>query len=172
MQGNHQCNIKPTIITNILLRLQKESKHNLSSLKLQVSEIRFASTLSMKSNTVIPQQWLHHIPHQYQVHFDRISDFLASGNGSWWRESQEDIQFFDAIIGGSSQPHHQMFHFRSTKLTDLESPYQSIRASQATTCHSTHPSTPSNMFLWPRPPQAYVSLSGHDPQPVYVPLRP
>ena len=109
------------IITNILLRLQEESKSNINSLKMQEGEItRLANTLGSKSNTIIPKQWLHHIPHQYQAHLERIRDFLASGPGSWWRELDGDIEFFDVVIPGSSPP-HQMFHYRSTKLTDIDS---------------------------------------------------
>lgn len=99
-----QGNIKPTSTLHYynylnLLRLQEESKSNVNSLKLQEGEItRLAITLGSKSNTIFPKQWLHHIPHQYQAHLERISDFLVSGPGSWWRELHGDIEFFDAVI--------------------------------------------------------------------------
>ena len=110
------------IITNILLRLQEESKSNIKTLKLQEGEItRLAITLGSKSNTIIPKQWLHHITHQYQAHLERISDFVASGPGSWWRELDGGIEFFDVVIPGSSPPQHRMFHYRSTELTDIDS---------------------------------------------------
>lgn len=53
------------IITNILLRVQESrSMCTSSSLKLQEREItKLASTLGTKSNTVIPQEWLHNTPH-------------------------------------------------------------------------------------------------------------
>lgn len=110
------------IITNILLRLQEESKNNSRSLKVQEGEItKLANTLGSKHNTVFQKQWLHQIPHQYQAHLERISDFLVGGAGSWWREINGNIEFFDAFIPTSSIPQHQMFHYRSTTLTNIES---------------------------------------------------
>ena len=110
------------IITNILLRLQEESKNNVSSLKAQEGPItKLAKALGSKCNTIVPKEWLHQIPHQYQAHLEKISDFLVDGPGSWWRELHGDIEFFDALTPGSSLPQHRMFHYRSTKLTNIES---------------------------------------------------
>lgn len=56
-----------------------------SSLKPQESEItKLACTLGTKSHIVIPQEWLHNTPHQYQAHLERMSDFLLSCPGSWY----------------------------------------------------------------------------------------
>ena len=111
------------IITNILLRLQEEAKAHLSntkSLKAQEGEIKkLAKALDSKHNTIIPKQWLQQSPLQYQAHLERISDFLVSGPGNWWREVDNGIEFFDVSLPGPSFPPHQMFHYRSTNLTDI-----------------------------------------------------
>ena len=111
------------IIKNILLRLQEQSKDNISSLKAQESEItKLANALGSKCNTIIPKQWLHQIPHQYQAHLERTSDFLIHGPGCWWKEVCGDIEFFDSFTPpGCTLPPHQIFHYCSTKLTSIES---------------------------------------------------
>ena len=75
------------IVTDILLRVQEQfrSMCTSSSLKPQESEItKLACTLGTKSHIVIPQEWLHNTPHQYQAHLERMSDFLLSCPGSWY----------------------------------------------------------------------------------------
>jgi len=112
------------IITNILLRLQEEAKANPSSVKTleaQEGEItNLAKAVSLKHNTVIPKQWLQQSPLQYQGHLEQISDFLVTGPGKWWREVDDGIEFFDVFLPSPSLPPHQMFHYRSTNLTDID----------------------------------------------------
>ena len=111
------------IITNILLHLQEEAEAHLSntkSLKTQEGEIkRLAKAPNSKHKTIIPKQWLQQSPLQYQAHLERISDFLVSGPGNWWREVDNGIEFFDVSLPGLLLPPHQMFHYRSTNLTDI-----------------------------------------------------
>ena len=112
------------IITNILLRLQEEAKANPSNVKCleaQEGEItKLAKAVSLKQNTIIPKQWLQQSPRQYQGHLERISDFLVTGPGKWWREVDNGIEFFDVSLPSPSLPPHQMFHYRSTNLTDID----------------------------------------------------
>ena len=87
------------IITNILLRVQEEAKDqslSTKSLKVQQGKItRLAKVVGLKHNTIIPTEWLHQFPLQYQAHLERISDYLVSRPGVWWRKVDNGIEFFD-----------------------------------------------------------------------------
>lgn len=173
------------IITNILLRLQEEMKNNQSSLKAQEGDItKFANTLGSKRNTVFPKEWLNQTSRQYQAHLERISDFLVGGPGSWWREINGDIEFFDVVIPTSSLPQHQMFHYRSSTLSTIESylmmkweeysfacyshPHLHSRRITLLYRHDRRPSITRNMPAYVHPsvsyPPGYVHLSGSYPQ--------
>ncbi len=111
------------LITNILIRTQEEEKARSTlndSFHRQESEVqKLAQALPPKENTIIPNSWISESPRQYQTHLERISDYLVKGPGLWWRSVENGIEFFDCTHD-TEFPEHQMRHFRSSTLSDID----------------------------------------------------
>ncbi len=57
----------------------------------------------------------------FQSHFEQISDYRLPGQGIWWKQSPNGIEFMDS----SSESHFRsegpkLMHFRSTSITSLQ----------------------------------------------------
>ena len=90
------------IITPSLIRLQAEqkmaeSKRSSNPVKMQESQIsKYYSTLPPFPNTIIPNRYIIKHPKEYQAHLQSISDFIACGEGVWWKQ---------ILSGGTSLSH-------------------------------------------------------------------
>ena len=118
--NNHPNNV----ITNVLIRMKEEgNSKNTNTLETQESEVRkIAKTLGKSKNSVIPFTWCRVHPTQYQAHLEKISDFIACGEGIWWKVTSDGFEFFD---GDDCDDYHKegplLQHFRSSTLPDIHS---------------------------------------------------
>lgn len=100
------------ITTNLMIRLLKEQALS-TSLPAQDGEVhKLAQTLPVKHNIVIPRSWLESV--HYQAHLERISDYLLSGPGGWWQQTQDGVKFVDVSHPTGSLPEHKCHHFLRT----------------------------------------------------------
>ena len=80
------------IIGNIFIRLQAEKEmqgfQGYSSSKKEASVSQLASSPPMYGNTLISKMLIEKHVRSWQAHFERISDFLLSGQGGWWLEQE------------------------------------------------------------------------------------
>ena len=113
---NHNPNL---IITNIIQRLHFEKKCD--AVSTQESEIKvFARALGRMRNTLIPNHILEKKSSHYQAHLERISDYLATGPGVWWRKTAKGIEFFDGENKlQARQPGPQLSHYHSKTISDI-----------------------------------------------------
>ena len=87
------------IITPNLIRLQAEQKLAESkqgnAVKVQESQIsKYYSTLPPLPNTIVPNRYIVKNPKEYQAHLQTISDFIACGEGVWWRQILSEVEIF------------------------------------------------------------------------------
>lgn len=114
------------IITPSLIRLQAEQKLAESkqgnAVKVQESQIsKYYSTLPPLPNTTIPYCYIIKNPKEYQAHLQPISDFIACGEGVWWRQILSGVEFFDGPDEPSTRPQGPtLHHFRSSDLKKEE----------------------------------------------------
>lgn len=114
------------IITPSLIRLQAEQKLAESkqgnAVKMQESQIsKYYSTLPPLPNTTIPNRYIVNNPKEYQAHLQAISDFIACGEGVWWRQILSGVEFFDGPDEPSTRPQGpNLHHFRSSDLKKEE----------------------------------------------------
>ena len=116
------------IITPSLIRLQAEQKLAESKIstgnpvKVQESKIsKYYNTLPPQTNTVIPNQYIIKHPKEYQAHLQSVSDFIACGEGVWWRQIMSGVEFFDGPDEPKSRPQGPaLHHFRSSNLVSEE----------------------------------------------------
>ena len=74
------------IITNIMTRLQVETKARENPLTIQEGEIhKLSKTLGPTLNSVIPYSWIKQNSSLHQTHLERISDFLLPGVEALYR---------------------------------------------------------------------------------------
>ena len=108
------------IISNIFIRLQAEEKLGRSGncVEKQQSHVsRLAHSLPPQKNTKIPKTLIKKYSSSWQAHLERISDFLLPGEGVWWSQDDDFVEFFDACgeaeFRDEGPPLH---HFRSSTL--------------------------------------------------------
>ena len=85
------------IITPGMIRMQAEMKQGERN-AIQEQESRLgglSKCLPKAENSIIPHRVLLKYPYAYQAHLERISDFLLSGEGAWWRNTVSGIEFID-----------------------------------------------------------------------------
>ncbi len=110
------------IITPSLIRLQVEQKLAESkqgnAVKAQESQIsKYYSTLPPFPNTIVPNRYIIKNPKEYQAHLQAISDFIACGEGVWWRQIMSGVEFFDGPDEPTTRPQGpSLHHFRSSDL--------------------------------------------------------
>ena len=111
------------IITPSLIRLQAEqkraeSKRSSNPVKMQESQIsKYYSTLPPFPNTIIPNRYIIKYPKEYQAHLQSISDFIACGEGVWWKQILSGVEFFDGPDETNTRPEGPtLHHFRSSNL--------------------------------------------------------
>ena len=117
-------NHNPTqIITNILVRIQEEEKSHSNSSQMcldseenEVSKLQ--KCLKSKTNTVISFEWQQKYRPHYQAHLERLSDFLAEGSNSWWKNTSKGVEFFDTT--GSPEAIACTHHFRSSNSRTID----------------------------------------------------
>ena len=114
------------IITPSLIRVQAEQKLAESkqgnAVKLQELQIsKYYSTLPPFPNTTIPNRYIVNNPKEYQAHLQAISDFIACGEGVWWRQILSGVECFDGPDEPSTRPQGpNLHHFRSSDLKKEE----------------------------------------------------
>ena len=114
------------IITPSLIRLQAEQKLAESkqgnAVKVQESQIsKYYNTLPPLSNTIVPNRYIIKNLKEYQAHLQTISDFIACGEGVWWRQILSGVEFFDGPDEPNMRPQGpKLHHFRSSDLKKEE----------------------------------------------------
>ena len=110
------------VITPSLIRLQAEEKLAESkqgnAVKVQESQIsKYYSSLPPFPNTTVPNRYIINNPKEYQAHLQAISDFIACGEGVWWRQILSGVEFFDGPDEPNTRPQGpNLHHFRSSNL--------------------------------------------------------
>ena len=122
---NTTSNYRPAhIISNIFIRLQAEEKLGRSEncVEKQQSQVsRLAHSLPPQRNTKIPKTLIKKHSSLWQAHLERISDFLIPGEGVWWSQNDDFVEFFDAC--GEAEYRDEgptLHHFRSSSLKSEE----------------------------------------------------
>lgn len=109
------------VLKNIIVRMCNESKgKSIDYIKKEGVITKLAKSLATKFNTVIPREWLAKAPTQYQVHLERIGDYIMEGEGIWWQKVDAGIEFFDITSNTHSPKGPQIMHFRDTSLSDVD----------------------------------------------------
>ena len=108
------------IISIIFIRLQAEEQLGRSeySVEKQQSVVsRLAHSLPLQRNTRIPKTLIKKHSSKWQAHLERISDFLLPGEGVWWSQDEDFVEFFDASGEASFREEGPtLHHFRSNNL--------------------------------------------------------
>ena len=118
------------IITPSLIRLQAEQKLAESkqgnAVKVQESQIsKYYSTLPPFPNTTVPNRYIINNAKEYQTHLQAISDFIACGEGVWWRQILSGVEFLDGPDEPNTRPEGpKLHHFRSSDLRKEEAHLQ------------------------------------------------
>lgn len=108
------------IVPNLFIRLQAEKEMGLKGNDVQRQQAHVANlskSLPKPVNTLIPISFIKKHPREWQAHLQHISDFLLEGEGVWWSQTQENIEFYDVskypdpLLHGPAQ-----HHFRSSNL--------------------------------------------------------
>ena len=114
------------IIGNIFIRLQAEKEmqafQGAHDFKQEATVSKLASSLPPYENTIIPEVLMEKHIRSWQAHLQRISDFLLSGEGIWWRkQGNGDVEFLDGQRSISSHPQGPLLHhFRSSNFSAEE----------------------------------------------------
>ena len=74
-------------------------------------------TAGMPNNMVIPTHIMTTAATKYQAHLERISNFLAEGEGVWWKTDPKRVEFFDGAESSTTVP--GVMHFRSNTLESV-----------------------------------------------------
>ena len=113
--SNRQAN---TILNNIIIRVQSESKLASNTLQKQEGEISaLAASLSPFTNSKFSKQWIRKHLLQWQAHLECISDFLICGPGVWWKDHGNHIEFLDGPEeDDAKQEGPPLHHFRAYNL--------------------------------------------------------
>ena len=57
----------------------------------------------------------------YQGHLERISDFLRTGPGIWWKKTDRGVEFLDGSNENDTrQKGPTLMHFRSTSMAEID----------------------------------------------------
>lgn len=86
----------------------------------QVSHV--AKNLPKCQCTTIEHSFLRHRRDSWQVHLQRISPFLVSGEGVWWRNVDGSFQFLDGDDDRDTNDRDDftLMHFREHSVTNVE----------------------------------------------------
>ncbi len=101
------------IIPQIILRLQAKQEHRIALLSVrkgdsQVSHI--ARELPPLPGTTVKKSFLKHRDDSWQLHLQRISPFLVSGEGVWWTSVDSGFHFLGDCSTRVEAP--SLLHFR------------------------------------------------------------
>ena len=105
---------------NAILHLQAEKKNAGSDyiLKEEREISKMAKSLPKLDNTVILKTDLEKYADDWAAHLKLIADFLEPGEGVWWKEMEDHIEFLDGLEEACfRQEGPQLHHFRSTSIT-------------------------------------------------------
>ena len=91
-------------------------------LKCRNSQIsKYYSTLPPFPNTTVPNRYIINNAKEYQTHLQAISDFIACGEGVWWRQILSGVEFLDGPNEPNTRPEGpKLRHFRSSDLRKEE----------------------------------------------------
>ena len=105
--------------TNAILHLQAEKFNPAEQhvLREEKEISKMAKSLPKLDNTMLSKSDLEKYAGAWTAHLKLIADYLKPGEGVWWRETEDYIEFFD----GSDEPSFrsegpQLHHFRSTSI--------------------------------------------------------
>lgn len=105
--------------TNAILHLQAEKSNPVNNciLKEEREISKMAKSLPKLDNTTLLKSELEKYAGDWVAHLQLISDFLKPGEGVWWKEVDDSIEFFD----GPDEPSFReegpkLHHFRSTSI--------------------------------------------------------
>ena len=105
--------------TNAILHLQAEKSNPINDciLKEEREISKMAKSLPKLDNTILLKSDLDKYVGDWVAHLQLISDFLKLGEGVWWKEVDDSIEFFD----GPDEPSFRdegpkLHHFRSTSI--------------------------------------------------------
>ena len=116
------------IITPGIIRMQaemtSEETKQRDTVKEQESRLgKLAQCLPPAQNTVIPHRIILKYPHVYQVHLEKVSDFLLCGEGIWWRHILTGVEFLDGPEERETNDHGPPFHHFRTHTLKSEDQY-------------------------------------------------
>ena len=105
---------------NAILHLQAEKSNTGSDciLKEEREISKMAKSLPKLENAVIFKSELEKYAGDWAAHLKLISDFIKPGEGLWWKEMDDHIEFFDGPDEACfRQEGPQLHHLRSTSIT-------------------------------------------------------
>ena len=105
---------------NAILHLQGEKSNPGSQyiLKDEREISKMAKSLPKLENTILLKSDLEKYAGHWAAHLKLIADFLKPGEGVWWKQTEDCIEFFDGPDEPSfRQEGPQLHHFRSTSIT-------------------------------------------------------
>ena len=113
--------IKQAPKPNLLLRLQAQFTKKDTILEQENLIQKTALQLPKPKNTTVTKKYVKRRSHSWQAHLTRISPYLNSGPGVWWKESTHGFEFAD----GPDEPESRsegprMPHFRNSTLEALQ----------------------------------------------------
>ena len=105
---------------NAILHLQAEKSnsgaHYIVKEEREISKM--AKSLPKLENTILLKCDLETYAGDWGAHLKLIADFLTPGEGVWWKETEDCIEFFDGPNEPSFRPEGpQLHHFRSTSIS-------------------------------------------------------
>jgi len=99
-------------------QVEKAKPRNNCLMKEEREISKIAKSLPKLGNTVIPLTDIEKYTGDWQAHLQLIADFLQPGEGVWWHEIDDCIEFLD---GPDEDNFHQegpaLHHFRSSSIT-------------------------------------------------------
>ena len=113
------------VIPQVMLRLQAKQERHMAMASVEKGDSQVSSVakdLPKLQRTTINRSFLRHKGDSWQLHLRRISPFLISGEGVWWRYVSGGFQFLDGDADRETQDGNDftLLHFRKHSVVDVD----------------------------------------------------
>ena len=113
------------VIPQVMLRLQAKQERHMAMASVEKGDSQVSSVakdLPKLQRTTIKSSFLRHKGDSWQLHLRRISPFLISGEGVWWRYVSGGFQFLDGDTDRETQDGNDftLLHFGKHSVEDVQ----------------------------------------------------
>ncbi|XP_032229951.2 uncharacterized protein LOC116613514 [Nematostella vectensis] len=109
--------------SNAMLHVSAEinTKETDAVLKEEGEIIKLAKALPQMGNNTLTKDMLREYAGDWEGHLHQIADFLVPGEGEWWYETEDTVEFHDGNDEISHRNAPALHHFRSSSIPQEQS---------------------------------------------------